>query len=308
MKTYPALMLLVGASLFAAQSARVMAQDGMAMASRTLLLAQLDSAQVVPASDSGATGTGAFLLDPRHHALGYQLTYQGVTAGAKSIVLHNFGKGANGEAIGVLCGEGAKACPAGDGATISGNLDRMGRRPFDNPLVGEFDSERIYVEIVSNAGKAEIRGQLSPNSAMVPVSNYVAHLAPAQGAASKGTGTAILSEVHLPDGKISVFYAATVAGTSGTPVNAALVGVPAKPAPKARAFTLQMALPDLKLRVTRNKENGGSLSGLYRVDSAAPNALFAARLLSLGNKEAGIVVTTSRFPNGEVYGAFEPVR
>lgn len=307
MKKYSALVFVFGSAFLLLQCDLAVAQD-MRMASHTLLLAQLDGAQVVPASGSDATGTGAFLLDPRHHILGYQLTYQGVVSGAKAIVLRNFGKGANGPVIGVLCGEGARPCPSGAGATISGSIDRAVGRPFDNPLVSEFDSERVYVELTSNSGKAEIRGQLSPNSAMVPVSNFVAHLAPAEGAASRGTGTAILSEVRLPDGKVSVFYAATVADTAGTPLNAALVGVPARPVPRARAFTLQMALPELKLKVPRNRTGGGSFDGLYNVDTHAANGLFATRILALGNKEVGIVVTTSRFPNGELYGAFEPVR
>jgi hypothetical protein len=129
-----------------------------------------------------------------------------------------------------------------------------------------------------------------PNGAMVRVANFVAHLAP-RDSDSAGSGTAILSETYLPDGKVSVFYAATVAGTSGGPTNAALVG---NPTLKARAFTPRLALPQLKLSSSRGKETGGSLTGLYDVNSAAPDALFATRLLSTG-KASRIVVTTSRF-------------
>jgi hypothetical protein len=39
-----------------------------------------------------------------------------------------------------------------------------------------------------------------------------------------------------------------------------------------------------------------------------PTARFATRLFDAGNGESGIVVTTSRFPNGELYGALVPVR
>jgi hypothetical protein len=135
--------------------------------------------------------------------------------------------------------------------------------------------------------------------------NYVARLAPAQGADSAGSGTAIVSETHLPGGKVSVFYAATVAGTAGTPTNVALVG---SPAPQDRVFKTELALPKIALRLSRDKQTGGSLSGLYEVSRAAPNALFASRLLQTGTGESGMVVTTSRFPKGELYGALVPVR
>ena len=204
----------------------------------------------------------------------------------------------------MLCGAGTQPCPNGTSASISGRFENADGRALDNTLIGELDSERVYVEIVGGNGKPEIRGQLAPNGAMVKVANYVAHLAPAAGSGAHGSGTAIVSETYLPNGKISVFYAATVAGTSGAPTNAALVG---GRAPQARVFRARAALPRLKLRTSRDKEMGGSLSGLYEVSSAAPNALFAARLLSKGDGEAGIVVTTSRFPKGELYGVLVPV-
>ena len=140
---------------------------------------------------------------------------------------------------------------------------------------------------------------------MVRVSNYTARLAPAEGADSKGTGTAIVSEAHLPGGKVSVFYAATVAGTSGTPTNAALVN---GPTPRARAFTERSALPKMQLRLSRDRKTGGSLAGAYEINSAAPTARFATRLFEARTGEPGIVVTTNRFPNGELYGALVPVR
>jgi hypothetical protein len=228
------------------------------MPTNTLLVAQLDAEQVVSQSSSGATGTGAFLLDPVQHMLAYSLTYQGLEAGgANSIALYNFGKGKNGEAVGMLCGTGTQPCPNGTSASISGRFENADGSALDNTLIG---AERVYVEIVGGNGKPEIRGQL-------------AHLAPA----AHGSGTAIVSETYLPNGKISVFYAATVASTSGAPTNAALVG---GRAPRARVFRARAALPRLNLRTSRDKEMGGSLSGLYEVSSAAPNAFFAARLLS----------------------------
>ena len=301
----PAIAILLGAGDFAAAQNAGMSM-GMGMAKTTLLLAQLDAKQVVVGSASSATGTGAFLLDPTRHALEYRLTYQGLdSGGAKSIALYNFGKGKNGDAVKTLCGADAPPCPGGASATISGNFERGDSRAFDNKLVGEFDAGRVYVEIVGGDGKPEIRGQLGPNGAMVTVMSYVARLAPVEGADSKGEGTAVVSETYLPGGKVSVFYAATVAGTSGAPIRAALV---AGPASKARDFTPRTELPQLKLNLSRNKETGGSLSGLYEVNDAAPTALLATRLARAGAGESGIVVTTSRFPKGELYGALVPVR
>lgn len=278
---------------------------GMKMATNTLLVAQLDAKQVVGGSASSATGTGAFLLDPAQRTLMYNLTYEGLASGgARSIALHNFGQGKNGETVKVLCGAEGRPCPNAASATISGRFERGDGRELDNNLIGEFGSERVYVEIVGADGKAEIRGQLAPNSAMVMVSNFVVNLAPAEGVDSKGTGTAVVSETHLPGGKVAVFYAATVAGTSGAPTNAALVS---GATPQARTFTTQSALPKLQLRSARDRRTGGSLAGAYEVNRATPTARFATRIMAASAGESGFVVTTSRFPKGELYGALVPV-
>jgi len=277
---------------------------GMSMAANTLFVAQLDAKQVVGGSSSSATGTGAFVLD-RKHALQYSLTYQGLDAGAKSITLHNFDKGKNGEAVKVLCGPGAQPCPTGNAGTISGSFERGDSRAIDNTLVGEFDSGRIYVEIVGSDGKPQIRGQLEHNGAMVPVANFTVNLAPLPGVDSKGNGTAVVSETYLPGGKTSVFYAATVAGTSGAPTNASLGGVAT---PTERAFAPQSALPQLKLNLSRDRQTGGSLSGSYQVNTAAPNALLASRVMRESNGQSGLVVATGRYPKGELYGALVPVK
>jgi hypothetical protein len=278
----------------------------MGMSKSTLLVALLDARQVVGGSSSSATGTGTFLLDPAQHSMEYRLTYQGLVSGnAKSIGLYNFGQGKNGEPIKLLCGADSQPCPNGNSATISGRFERGDSRALDNALIREFDTARVYVEIVGADGKPEIRGQLGPNTAMVPYTNFLANLAPAQGAESKGSGTAIFSETSLPSGKTSVFYAATVAGTSGAPTNIALVGG-AEPA--ARKFTRQLALPQLTLSPSSDRTTGGSLRGLYQANRAAPNALLATTLMSKGGGQPGIVITTTRFPNGELYGALIPVR
>jgi CHRD domain len=297
-----ALAIFIGATeLAAAQNTHM----GMAMARTTLLVAQLDGRQVVGGGSSSATGTGTFLLDPSTRTLNYNLTYEGLeSGGAKSITLRNFGKGGEGEVIKTICSSDAEHCPSGAGATLSGALD-SGGRPLENSLIGEFDSGRVYVEVVGADGKPEIRGQLGPNTAMVMVMSFVAHLAPIEGSESKGAGTAIVSETYLPGGKTSVFYAATVADTSGAPTNVALVG---GPAPTREALATRLSLPELRLGRPRKGETGGSLSGTYVVDSAVPNPLLATRLMNVNNGQSGIVVTTSRFPHGELYGALVPVR
>lgn len=278
---------------------------GMHMAKSTLLLAQLDAKQVAVESSSKGTGTGAFLLDSHERTLTYRLTYEGLAAGgAKRIALYNFGRGRNGAFVGNLCDPAARPCPAGSGATLDGRLERGEGRTLDNHLIGEFDSGRIYIEIQGASGKPEIRGQLGQNSAMVPFTNYVVDLAPVEGTRSKGTGTAVLSETHLPGGKISLFYAATVTGTSGPPINVALAD---KSVAMPRPFNPQMALRGLDLRESRDQTQGGSLSGHYEVSAETPDALYPQRLLSAGGP-VGLVVATSRHPDGELYGALMPVQ
>jgi hypothetical protein len=296
---------LIGSAVVAtSQDSTMNMGGGMAMAADTLFLAQLDAKQVVGGSTSSATGTGVFVLDSKH-TVRYRLTYQGLDTPAKSIALYNFGKGQNGQAIKVLCGPGAEPCPSGTAATISGSFERGDNRAIDNALVGEFDTGRIYVEIVGTNDKAQTRGQLGHNGAMVMVADYTVNLAPLPGIDSKGSGTAVVSETYLPHGKTSVFYAATVAGTAGAPTNASLG---AAPAAAERAFTPQSALPQLKLNLSRDRQTGGSLSGGYQVDRAAPNALLASRVLRESNGQSGLVIATGRYPKGELYGALVPVK
>lgn len=278
---------------------------GMAMPATTLLAAQLDAAQVVDGSASHASGTGAFLLDPAARTLGFQLTYEGLEHGpASRIALHNFGKGRNGETVRVLCGAGAPACPASPSATIVADATTDNAKPLDNTLIGEFDSERVYVEIVGGDGKPEIRGQLAPNGAMVMVTNYVAHLAPDAGVDSKGSGTAIVSETHLPGGKVSVFFAATIASPAGVVKAAGLV---ADKQGKHGGFTGGSALPQLKMSHARDPGSGASMSALY-VTSESRSDAPPARLVKLGNGSVGLIVATSKYPAGELYGVLVPVR
>lgn len=269
-----------------------------------MLVAQLDAKQVVGGSPSKATGTGAFLLDGKKRTLAFSLTYEGLSSGrASRVSLYNFGRGKNGGMVRDLCGGDATPCPGGASATISGFFEGSDVR-LDNKLLSEFASERVYVEVMGATGKPEIRGQLEPNNAMVMVSNYTVDLKPAAGTESKGTGTAVVSETHLPGNKVAVFYAATVAGTTGSPTSAALVsGL----TPQERAFKADTKLPRFRLRSVAGSTTGGSLAGSYEIDGDKPAAPFATRLIASAKGETGFVVTTNRYPNGELYGVLVPV-
>lgn len=308
MKAFRGCMLLLVIVTLAGCAHRARAQNtgaGMAMPASTLLVAQLDAKQVAGGSGSAATGTGAFVLDPVQHTLTYSLTYQGLQAGgAKSIALANFGKGRNGDVIRMLCGDG-QPCPAGASATLSGRWEGDDRHTLDNHLIGEFDSGRIYVVVTGGNGEQEIRGQLAPNDAMVPIANYVAHLQPVAGANSKGSGTAVVSETYLPGGKIAVFYSATVAGTLSIPSGA---GLAVNLASSRHPFKKSMALPNLELLSSRGQTTGGSIKGTYEVPATARDALYVKRLMALGKGEVGFVITTGQLPGGELYGTLVPVR
>jgi hypothetical protein len=280
---------------------------GMAMSKDTLLLAQLNAAQVAGGSQSQATGTGAFIFNPTGHSLNYSITYEGLGGvGAGSVGLYNFGPGKNGEPVRMICGKGAPACPAGGSATIAGQLAAAAGPAIDDRLIGEFDNGRVYVEVTDSNGLPQIRGQLEPNTAMVRSANFVAHLQPAAGVDSKGSGTAVLSQVFLPEGKTAVFYAVTVANTSGAPT-----GVMLTTADPGAANPL--VLPGSAVRagaIGHGAARGGTLTQQFQVAQAATGTQrqLVARLTALPTKPAGILVTTGQAPKGELYGTLTPVR
>lgn len=294
--------LLVGfCALCAAVTApaQEMSHD-MGMPANTLFVAQLSGNAVAEGSPSKATGTGAFVLDAAHHTMSYRLTYQGLESGqTKSIAIYHFGRGRSGPVYAKLCGgDGVKPCPAGNAATISGTVGDG--RAMTNATISEFDSERMYVEIADASGKPTIRGQLTPNSAMVSYENYIADLGTSQG--GKASGTAVLTEVHVAPDKTVVFYTATVANASGPPLRASLLRLPASGAD--RIFKTELALPGLKISGVRTGSTGGTLTGTYDVEGERGGPL-AAKLLSTG--KVGIVITTDRHPTGELFGTFEQV-
>lgn len=306
----PAILTIVFACLNAVALSQPRTEENMGHGhgGTTLFLAQAEAAKVVPPRPSSATATGAFLVDPAKRTVSYDLTFHGLEYGpAKSIALYNSGAGGNGAVIHTICGSADRSCPNLASANLTGTWDGQGPPELDGELLGELASARVYVEIVGGDGKGEIRGQLEPNGAMVSVRNFVAHLAPTPGADTQAAGTAVLSEVHFVDGRVSVFYQVTVAGTSGTPRGAALVGVPAATGPSPLKFLSRNALPKLRLVPSRASATGGTMTGQYEVNRKQRDALFATKLLSAGSRDIVIAVSTSRFPDGELYGVFKPV-
>jgi hypothetical protein len=141
---------------------------------------------------------------------------------------------------------------------------------------------------------------------MVHSANYVANLQPAPGVDSKGSGTAVLSQVFLPEGKTAVFYAVTVANTSGPPTGV-MLGAP-QPG-TANLFVLPG--PAVRSAVTeQGAARGGTLTNKFQVAATATGTQrqLAAQLTALPTKAAGILVTTGRAPKGELYGTLTPVR
>jgi hypothetical protein len=272
-----------------------------------LFLARATADKVVPPGASSASATGAFVVDPAKRTVSYDLTFHGLEFGPpESIELRNFGMGGNGALILALCGGGGPSCPSLPSASLTGTWDGQGGATLDNQLLGEFASARVYLQIVGGDGKAEIRGQLEPNGAMVPVSNFVAHLEPAPGTQGRGTGTAVLSEVHFADERVAVFYEVTVAGTSGEPSSAVLVGVTDTTAAPME-FSAQNALPRLRRLPSRTAATGGTLTGEFETRRDQVEVPLATRMLAEGNREVGIAVSTEGFPEGELFGVFKPV-
>lgn len=90
----------------------------------TFLAARLEAKNVVPPSVSSGSGTGVFvfLAKGREATVSYQLSYATLLSPeVRSILLRNFGAGKEGRVVHVVCGEGAKSCPAGTDGTLRGS-------------------------------------------------------------------------------------------------------------------------------------------------------------------------------------------
>lgn len=271
-------------------------------------LAEAEGSKVVPRSPSQASATGAFVLDVDKRTLTYNLTYHGLENGApRSIALHNFGAGANGSRLHVICGDGGAPCPTNASATLSGIVDQ--RSPaLEQKLLVEFATGRVYLEIVGGTGQGELRAQLEPNGAMVPSRSFVANLRPAATGQGSGSGTAVLSEVQFATGVASTYYRVTVAGTSGAPQGVAISDVPLLQVESFQPFfSVEKALPSGRQIPSRSSATGGTFTGSYQAGPDRSNVMLASKLLELGGNELGITVRTLKFPSGELVGVFREV-
>jgi len=296
--------VVIVAALASGGAAQPPDHGGMHMGGAVLFLGRADADQVVPRQASAATATAAIIVDLRRAQLRYDLTFNGLErGGASRIALFNFGAGGNGTTVAILCGGGdAPACPAGGGARLAGTSDI---RRWSGPLLSEFASGRIYVQVDGGDGRPEIRGQLAANMGMVPSRAYVARLTPGSQPGATGEGTAVLSETFLPGGRVAVQYHVTVAGTAGRPEAAALIGAPPQTETAVRFLDAQR-LPNARRQLARRSQAGATFSGGYTARGAAPSQPLANAMLA-GARRPVLAIRTSRFPRGELFGEFVPV-
>jgi hypothetical protein len=296
-----ALILAATASLAVAQPAEP-GHGGKAV----LFLAQADGAGVAPEPvKTGGSATGAFIVDRGDHGLSFDLTYHGLETGSPSrIALYNSGSGRNGPMVAPICGSGFSPCPERPAARISGTL---GDKVFPPRLLSEFASGRIYLQIDGPQGRAELRGQLEPNGAMVPNRNFIAPLLPRPGSGGTGEGTAVLSETYLPGGRIEVEFSVTVAGTTGEPEAVSLGSAPQASLFRTTRFVAARRLPVEDKGPGTRRRGGGTIAGRYVARTATEKAqLTVGNLMSAANSPT-IAVRTSRIPEGELIGVFRPV-
>ncbi len=299
--TYGALPLIIASAAWGQPAGHMGHGHGGA---NVLFLAKADSAQVVPVGTSSASATAAFVFSKVDRTFHFDLTYAGLEhSGAQSIGLFNFGIGGNGKMIARICGAETIACPVASAARMEGMISRLEVRPT---LLSEFASGRVYLQIDGGNGAPEIRGQLNANGAMVPSRSYIAKLVPSDTAGASGEGTAILSETYLPGDRVAVEYSITVAGTSGVPQDAALVGVPQNQSAASIRFLSAGRLAGAE-KALNGKTRVGSFSGTYVVSRSSNKSIFAERLFVAGARTPGIAIRTSRFPKGELTGVFVPV-
>jgi hypothetical protein len=280
-------------------------QPGMQMGGSVLFLGRATGDQVVPRTRSTAAATAAIIIDQAQGQLRYDITFIGLERGPPTrIGLYNFGAGGNGRPVVQLCGGGdLPACPHGVSARLSGATEAL---RWSGQLLSEFASGRIYLQIDGGDGRAEIRGQLEANGAMVPNRNYVARLAPRAELGATGEGTAVYSETYLPGGEVMVEYSVTVAGTSGRPEEVALIGVADPQVARSAPFLGAGRLPGPRRPPVAPGRNGGTFNGAYTVRRGDRSALLAERLL-LARQAPALAVRTSRFPRGELVGVFVPI-
>lgn len=271
-----------------------------------LFVAQAEPKSTVPRSDSQGAATGAFAIDAAKGTVTYDLTYAGLAAGGpRAITLRNSGAGANGRLVRALC-DSAMPCPRAAEANLTGTWSEREIR-LEPMLLSELASGRVYLEFVGRDGRPELRGQLEPNGSMAPARNYLAHLTPAAERDTSGAvGTAVVSEVHLPNGRVSLFYRVTVASTRGRPQRASLVGVAARADTSTRGFLRVPASRTLVALPGRPRGSGGTLTAEFQV-AARQRPSLVPSLLARDRQGIGIVVRTDAVPTGELYGSLRSV-
>jgi hypothetical protein len=271
-----------------------------------LFVVQAEARSTVPPARSEGSATGAFVVDVAKGTMEYDLTFAGLPAeGPRAIALYNSGPGANGRLVRALC-DSATPCPTSAEANLTGRWTQREIR-LDPALLSELASGRIYLEIAGREGQPELRGQLEPNGAMAPVRNFMAHLTPASERDTSGAvGTAVVSEVHLPNGQVSLFYRVTVAKTRTRPVSASLVGVAARADTSTRGFLRLPAARTLVALPRRAPSRGGTLTAQVTVPARRRPSPVPSLLLP-GRQGVGIVVTTEAMPRGELYGSLRSV-
>lgn len=272
-----------------------------------LYLAQLQPEKTVPPARTGATGTGVFIVDPKSRRARYELTFTGLDAAPSSIAVYNFGAGGNGELVRALCGRDATPCPADRAGRIDGQWDAAERAGKDASFLRELATGRLYVQVNGPEGKPELRAQLEPNGAMTPVSNFVASLAARDTRESKAVGTAMYSEVQLPNGVVRVLYHVTIAGATSEPTSAAVIPV------RGGATTMSSPAAIAKFRLPEaarsgaERAPGGTLSGSFEIRPGSTTSPFTV----MNQREWSprrLVVSTRRFPEGELVGELVPVQ
>jgi hypothetical protein len=292
------LALLGGCCLYAV--AQPSHHRRMAHQQSTLFVARADARQVVPAGRSGATATGAFILavKGRDARLEYDLTFDGLQNGpASAIRLYNFGPGANGKVVHIICGrgEGSQACPQATGATVTGVWTSDDRMPLSPQLVSELAAQRIYVEIESGQrGTPEIRSQLMQQSFMAMTKSFVARLG-REGDARRGvTGTATFDFVRIDARRTFIIFDLTVTGLAA-PVTAVnimpadgtrtlMLNVPIKTSYRKSRATISGQLDAGQLPQLRNLNlMEGLRSGQFVVNvlTAARSGALSAKLTPL---------------------------
>lgn len=300
MKRTLLMLTLLLAMTVAASAQRPDEHEGMTHTATSLFVARMDGRAVVPASGSGATGTGAFVLEVkgREARLDYHLTFDSLRNGPpRAIRLRNFSAGGNGEVVHVVCGapEGAAACPDSPGGTVSGAWTSGDAHPLTPELARELAAQRVYAEVESGtAGAREVRGQLSSPPFMAITRSFVAKLSASGAPGVSGTGA--FSLVIIDEQRRLLLFDVTVTGLQA-PITGFSITLPG--ASGDTAFQLQVKADARKSSATISGTVSARELPLLLKDDAL-------RLMTEG--QLFLRVFTSDRRVGELRSPFTPLR